>query len=164
MRQFDEKFRILQALRQFYSDLDATRETHALRQIDLLAVAFVDIDDFKNYNSTHTKLVVDRLVLPQFMRLVEAHMFERGYAYRQGGDEYLLFLRNAPHKEALDHCERLRGGQRPPFPVAERHADGFDRCRLGRAVLPFDGRRDSNQRRPCEARRKRSWTRPGCDV
>lgn len=35
---------------------------------------------------------VDRKILPRFMRTIEAHVFARGFAYRFGGDEYVLLI------------------------------------------------------------------------
>ena len=106
-RHTDEKFHILQAPQHFLPDLDETRVRCALREIGC-AVAFIDIDDFKNFNSDHTEPVVDMRVLPKFMRAIEAHLFQRGYGYRVGGDEYILLVHNSTKREAIEFVERLR--------------------------------------------------------
>lgn len=106
-REFDEKFHILQAPGLFLYDLDSARKSAALRSI-LLAVAFIDIDDFKSFNTEHGNSYIDRHVLPTFMRSVEAHLFTRGYAYRYGGDEYVVLLNNVTEEEALASMDRLR--------------------------------------------------------
>jgi diguanylate cyclase (GGDEF)-like protein len=106
-REFDEKFRILQAPGLFRHDLDRAREAAALRGI-LIAVAYLDIDDFKPFNSEYGNSIVDRHMLPTFMRRIEAHVFARGYAYRYGGDEYVLLLNNVTEDEALASMDRLR--------------------------------------------------------
>src|ERR1019366_4323533 len=67
-----------------------------------LAVAFVDIDHFKEFNTAHTETVIDRNVLPRFMQLVESHVHFHGHAYRQGGDEYLILLPNLEPRLAID--------------------------------------------------------------
>lgn len=106
-RQTDEKFHILQAPQLFIPDLDENRARCDLREIGC-AVAFIDIDDFKKFNSDHTEPVVDMRVLPKFMRTIEAHLFSRGYGYRFGGDEYMLLIHNASKKEAEDFVDDLR--------------------------------------------------------
>jgi diguanylate cyclase (GGDEF)-like protein len=106
-RQTDEKFHILQAPQLFLTDLDETRARCELREIGC-AVAFIDIDDFKKFNSDHTEPVVDMRVLPKFMRAIEAHLFQRGHAYRVGGDEYMLLLHNSTKNDAIQFIENLR--------------------------------------------------------
>ena len=108
-REFDEKFRILQAPGHFLHDLDSARKAAALRGVTL-AVVFIDIDDFKAFNSERGNSYVDRHMLPVFMRRLEAHVFTRGYAYRYGGDEYVLLLNNLTEDEALASMDRLRQG------------------------------------------------------
>lgn len=119
-REFDEKFRILQAPGLFLHDLDRARKTAALRGV-LIAVAFLDIDDFKSFNSERGNSYVDRYMLPTFMRRVEAHVFTRGYAYRYGGDEYVIVLNNVTEEEALASMDRLRQG------LAELSYEGIQR-------------------------------------
>lgn len=106
-REYDEKFHILQAQSSFIPDLDAYRWTGEFRDISF-AVAFVDIDNFKAFNSEHTETIVDREVLPTFMRCVEAHLYKRGYAYRIGGDEYMVLLYNTSQVEAVRFVDELR--------------------------------------------------------
>lgn len=119
-RQFDEKFRVLQAPGLFLPDLDRARKASALRGV-MLAVVFIDIDDFKAFNNERGNPYVDRYVLPVFMRRLEAHVFTRGYAYRYGGDEYVLLLNNLTEDEALASMDRLRQG------VAELNYEGMHR-------------------------------------
>ncbi len=59
------------------------------------------IDDFKALNTEYGESVVDRDVLPRFMRAVETEMFIRGFAYRFGGDEYVTLLPNADTEQAI---------------------------------------------------------------
>lgn len=88
-RLYDEKFHILQAPSLFLPDMGYFRARCEDRETPL-AIAFVDIDDFKSLNTCHTETKVDRNILPRFMQAIEAHLFQHGYAYRQGGDEYLI--------------------------------------------------------------------------
>ena len=88
-REYDEKFHILEAPGLFLPDLAHYRARCALRGASI-AVAFIDIDDFKAFNVQHTETAVDLHVLPPFMESIEAHVFAHGHAYRFGGDEYLI--------------------------------------------------------------------------
>lgn len=106
-RQTDEKFHILQAPQHFIPDLHRHRAQCEVRNKGC-DVAFLDIDKFKRFNTAYTETVVDERVLPKFMRAVEAHVFSRGYAYRFGGDEYVLLLHNTETSEARQFVERLR--------------------------------------------------------
>ena len=92
-RVYDEKFHILLAPTLFLSDLAYFRARCDLRS-QSVSVAFVDIDKFKNFNDCYGHERVDRDILPRFMGVMEAHVFSRGFAYRNGGDEYLVLLPN----------------------------------------------------------------------
>ena len=92
-RLFDEKFNILLSPSLVADDMKKIRLRCSLRDVPM-SVAFVDIDDFKHFNVEYTEPVVDEIVLPSFMSALEAHVFGRGYAYRQGGDEYLVICPN----------------------------------------------------------------------
>lgn len=92
-RQYDEKFHALQAPRLFFPDLTYYRQRCGMRDVPLV-VAFIDIDNFKSFNTKHTEPRVDLYLLPRFMATLEAHVFARGFAYRFGGDEYAVLLPN----------------------------------------------------------------------
>lgn len=93
-RLYDQKFRILQAPGLIIDDLAFYRYTCGLRGSGLV-VAFIDVDNFKaNFNERYGEIVVDRRVLPVLMAEIEAHVFNHGIAYRQGGDEFVLILPN----------------------------------------------------------------------
>ena len=91
--QFDEKFGILQSPSLFFPALRHARMEAALRNIEV-AVLFVDIDDFKSFNTDFGETVVDRQILPIIMRTIEAHVYSHGAAFKFGGDEYVLLLPN----------------------------------------------------------------------
>ena len=110
-REYDEKFHILQAPSLFLRDLRYYRAKCALRATSV-AVAFLDIDDFKHkFNTRHGETKVDRNVLPRFMRSLEAHVAFHGQAYRQGGDEYLLLLPGLSRDLAVTFLDELRRKQ-----------------------------------------------------
>jgi diguanylate cyclase (GGDEF)-like protein len=106
-RAYDEKFHILQAPALFLSDIQYYRTVCDLRRVPC-SVAFIDIDDFKKFNSEVTETEVDRSVLPPFMRTLEAHFFSHGHAYRQGGDEYLAILPAMSRRFAIEFFDELR--------------------------------------------------------
>ena len=106
-REFDEKFHILQSPKLLLEDLRYYRKVCEFRGVSVV-VAYLDIDDFKRLNSAHGEIEVDRRVLPVFMRLIEAHVFQHGFAYRYGGDEYMILLPNMSKPLAINFLESLR--------------------------------------------------------
>ena len=104
---YDDKFRILLSPASFLPALRRCRIESWLRDISV-AVAFTDIDDFKALNTRYTESVVDRDLLPKIMRTIEAHVYSHGWAYRFGGDEYLLLLPNMDLKVAGDFLQTLQ--------------------------------------------------------
>jgi diguanylate cyclase (GGDEF)-like protein len=106
-RLYDEKFHILQAPSLFLPDMGYFRARCEDRETPL-ALGFVDIDDFKSLNTRHTETKVDRNILPRFMQTIEAHLFQHGYAYRQGGDEYLILLPSLSRPLSISFLDELR--------------------------------------------------------
>ena len=106
-RVFDEKFHILNAPALALEDLRYYRANCALRRVGI-CVAFIDIDDFKNYNSKTDETAVDRDILPRFMAALEGHVYARGHAYRYGGDEYLVILPNCGQDEGVLLMKKLQ--------------------------------------------------------
>ena len=107
-RVYDEKFHILQAPDRFQKDLHYFRRRCELRG-NSVAAAFIDIDDFKKlFNTPHGNDRIDRDVLPRFMETIESHVFGRGFAYRQGGDEYLVLLPSVSLESAVGVFDDLR--------------------------------------------------------
>lgn len=106
-RQHDEKFHILQAPNLFLPDLAYFWSKCEDRETSL-AIAFLDIDHFKQFNTDHTETKIDRNLLPRFMQAVEAHVFHHGYAYRQGGDEYLVLIPSLSRLLAIAFLDELR--------------------------------------------------------
>jgi diguanylate cyclase (GGDEF)-like protein len=90
----DDKFRILAAASACLPELAQLRARCELRELSI-AVVYLDIDDFKGFNSRYGETRVDRDLLPPFMQLLEAHAFMRGRAYRMGGDEFVVVVPNA---------------------------------------------------------------------
>lgn len=110
-RVYDEKFHILEAPALFVSDLAAYRVRCGLRRVPV-CVAFLDIDDFKGFNTRYGETRIDRDLLPAFMELLEAHAFAHGHAYRFGGDEYVVLLPNADCEDAVRILRRFQAALR----------------------------------------------------
>lgn len=106
-RKYDEKFHTLQAPNLLNTDLHYFREMCGLRG-NCIAIAYVDIDDFKGFNERHGEPTVDRDLLPVLMRCLEAFTFARGYSYRLGGDEYAVLLPNIQQEAAVNTLDELR--------------------------------------------------------
>lgn len=106
-RVYDEKFGILTSPALFFPDLRYYRATSELRGRSV-TVAFCDIDDLKSFNTRYTEPIVDRDLLPRFMNALESHMYARGHAYRQGGDEYVLLLPGMTKEEAVQSLAELQ--------------------------------------------------------
>lgn len=106
-REYDEKFHILLSPKLFLQDLNYYRNRCELRRT-ALAVAYIDIDKFKSLNEKHTETEVDRLILPRFMRMLESHLYNHGFAYRQGGDEYVLLIPNISYSLCVSFLDELR--------------------------------------------------------
>ncbi len=106
-RQYDEKFHILQAPALFLPDLAYFRAKCEVRDAPL-TIAFIDIDDFKSFNTKYSETKVDRNLLPLFMQTLEAHLYHHGFAYRQGGDEYLILLPSLSKSLAEAFLDELR--------------------------------------------------------
>lgn len=107
-RQYDEKFRLLQAPNLFLNDLRYYRRKCEARGVSLV-VAYLDIDEFKaTFNARYGEVKVDRNVLPTFMRCIEAHLYQHGFGYRYGGDEYVLLLPNMSFSFSVSFLDELR--------------------------------------------------------
>jgi len=106
---YEEKFRILQSPASFLPHLHRSRIESWLRDTNI-TVAFIDIDDFKAFNTTYTESVVDRDLLPRLMQTIEAHVYSHGHGYRFGGDEYILLLPNMNATFAEQFLRKLQSG------------------------------------------------------
>jgi diguanylate cyclase (GGDEF)-like protein len=71
-------------------------------------VAYLDIDNFKAFNTRYGETAIDRSILPEFMKTVESFVFARGQAYRYGGDEYMVLLPSVSAAAAPGVLDDLR--------------------------------------------------------
>ena len=71
------------------------------------SVAMLDIDNFKQFNDTYGHLVGD-ILLQRVATVLKDTLRENDYAFRVGGDEFILFLIEANKEEAYALAERIR--------------------------------------------------------
>ena len=105
--EYDAKFRILLSSNRVNPDFEFYRARCDIRSVPM-TFAFVDIDEFKSLNEMFGHTTVDFDLLPQFQQGLEAHVFYRGRAYREGGDEYILLLPNLSFAGALQYLAQLQ--------------------------------------------------------
>jgi diguanylate cyclase (GGDEF)-like protein len=87
-RMKQDKFEILDSPKQY--DADFGPSVGALG----VAVIYFDLDDFKALNTRFTEPVIDKTLLPELQRLIAGLVEDRGYAYAEGGDEFIVMLPN----------------------------------------------------------------------
>ncbi|WP_319203364.1 GGDEF domain-containing protein [uncultured Ilyobacter sp.] len=72
-----------------------------------IAVAFIDIDNFKTINDTHGHINGD-IILKNLGEKIKSCIRESDYAFRYGGDEFLIIYPNTKLEVALEIVERLK--------------------------------------------------------
>ena len=101
----------------------ADRVTHALSRPDdrhVVAVLFVDLDDFKMVNDSLGHEVGDALLVLVAERLGHC-LRDVDTAARLGGDEFAVLLESAFNEgEVCGVAERILGSMRAPFSIDER--------------------------------------------
>ncbi|MCL1876095.1 MAG: diguanylate cyclase [Synergistaceae bacterium] len=70
--------------------------TRAKREETLLSAAFVDIDDFKNYNDYYGHLEGDEVLKTIANTIIESLSRKTDFAARFGGEEFVVLLPNTP--------------------------------------------------------------------
>lgn len=106
-REFEQKFRILWSPGQALADFTRWIDSGSLQHSGV-GVLFIDIDDFKSLNTQFTEVRVDRDLLVPFQVLLDRLTMYRGYAYKYGGDEFVIQLPNHTIEEVLAFANRLR--------------------------------------------------------
>ncbi len=72
-----------------------------------LALAMLDLDDFKICNDTHGHLVGDEILRTTAGQITANMLLERGDVFRIGGEEFVLLLPNCGDEQALGLVHRI---------------------------------------------------------
>ncbi len=120
----------------FNEKLEASLQ-RAARRSELLAVAFVDLDHFKNINDTLGHFVGDHYLCEISRRLGETLRSEDTLA-RWGGDEFIIIAENVASRDAMgEMLARLQNHLAAPMRI-EGH-DVVPAASIGIAFYPDDG-------------------------
>jgi diguanylate cyclase (GGDEF)-like protein len=116
-------------------DLDAEWQ-RSVRYQRPLAFVMLDLDHFKSLNDTYGHLVGD-LVLREAAAALGASLRDSDTAYRYGGEEFALLLRETTLDEAIHVAERLRAAVAavtvPGYPVTVTTSIGVAQAASGMA-------------------------------
>lgn len=102
-------------------------------------VIFIDLDHFKQVNDTHGHLVGSRL-LAEIGYLIKAQLRLIDYAFRYGGDEFVVLLPQTGKDAALVVARRLRDSLRASMFCKEEKLNLNVRASIGVATYPHDAK------------------------
>ena len=104
----------------------------------MLTIAFLDLDNFKNFNDTMGHTAGDRL-LSQIGRLIKSSLRNIDQAFRYGGDEFAIIMPHTAIEDAQVVAERirLRIGSNTNIEKAENKI--LITASIGLACWPSDG-------------------------
>src|ERR1700747_2622564 len=103
------------------------------------SVLFIDLDHFKQVNDTHGHLIGSKL-LAEIGYLVKAQLRLIDFAFRYGGDEFVVLLPQTSKDSALVVARRLRDGLRASCFCKEEGLNLNVRASIGVATFPHDAR------------------------
>jgi diguanylate cyclase (GGDEF)-like protein len=103
------------------------------------SVLFIDLDHFKQVNDTHGHLVGSKL-LAEIGYLIKAQLRLIDYAFRYGGDEFVVLLPQTGKDQALTVAKRLRDALRASMFCKEEGLNLNVRASIGLATYPHDAK------------------------
>jgi diguanylate cyclase (GGDEF)-like protein len=103
------------------------------------SVLFIDLDHFKQVNDTHGHLVGSKL-LAEIGYLIKAQLRLIDYAFRYGGDEFVVLLPQTSKEAALVVARRLRDSLRASVFCKEENLNLNVRASMGMATFPHDAK------------------------
>jgi diguanylate cyclase (GGDEF)-like protein len=103
------------------------------------SVLFIDLDHFKSVNDTHGHLIGSKL-LAEIGYLVKAQLRRIDFAFRYGGDEFVVLLPQTGKDQALVVAKRLRDGLRASCFCRDEGLNLNVRASIGLATYPHDAR------------------------
>jgi len=102
-------------------------------------VLFIDLDHFKQVNDTHGHLVGSKL-LAEIGYLIKAQLRLIDYAFRYGGDEFVILLPQTGKDSALVVARRVRDSLRTSMFCKEEGLNLNVRASMGVATYPHDAK------------------------
>jgi len=102
-------------------------------------VLFIDLDHFKYVNDTHGHLIGSKL-LAEVGYLVKAQLRLIDYAFRYGGDEFVVLLPQTGKDAGLVVAKRLRDNFRTGLFCREEGLNLNVRASIGLATYPQDAK------------------------
>jgi diguanylate cyclase (GGDEF)-like protein len=103
------------------------------------SVIFIDLDHFKQVNDTHGHLIGSKL-LAEIGYLIKAQLRLIDFAFRYGGDEFVVLLPQTTKDSALVVARRLRDSLRNAIFCKEEGLNLNVRASLGLATYPHDAK------------------------
>jgi len=103
------------------------------------SVIFIDLDHFKQVNDTHGHLVGSKL-LAEIGYLIKAQLRLIDFAFRYGGDEFVVLLPQTTKDAALVVARRLRDSLRSSIFCKEEGLNLNVRASIGLATYPHDAK------------------------
>ena len=103
------------------------------------SVLFIDLDHFKRVNDTHGHLIGSKL-LAEIGYLIKAQLRLIDFAYRYGGDEFVVLLPQTNKDSALVVARRLRDSMRKSVFCKEEGLNLNVRASMGLATFPHDAK------------------------
>jgi diguanylate cyclase (GGDEF)-like protein len=103
------------------------------------SVLFIDLDHFKQVNDTHGHLVGSKL-LAEIGYLIKAQLRLIDYAFRYGGDEFVVLLPQTSKDSAITVAKRLRDNLRTSLFCKEEALNLNVRASIGMASYPHDAK------------------------
>src|SRR5437660_6919505 len=103
------------------------------------SVIFIDLDHFKNVNDTHGHLIGSKL-LAEIGYFIKSHLRLIDFAFRYGGDEFVILLPQTSKEAALIVAKRLLESMRETLYLRDDRLDLNVRASLGLATYPDDAK------------------------
>jgi diguanylate cyclase (GGDEF)-like protein len=102
-------------------------------------VLFIDLDHFKSVNDTHGHLIGSKL-LAEIGYLIKAQLRLIDYAFRYGGDEFVVLLPQTGKESSLVVAKRLLENMRASCFCKEESLNLNVRASIGLATYPHDAK------------------------
>ena len=103
------------------------------------SVLFIDLDHFKQVNDTHGHLIGSKL-LAEIGYLIKAQLRLIDFAFRYGGDEFVVLLPQTGKDSALVVAKRLRDSMRASAFCKDEGLNLNVRASMGLATFPHDAK------------------------